>query len=71
MESLVAIGLLPVLMIGRLLRRFAGRRLAPYALLLSGIALCALNYDEQGGRLLLSSLVLGAGLVWAMTRHGY
>lgn len=70
MESLVA-ALSSVLMIGWLLRRFAGRRLAPYALLLAGVVLCVLNYDEQGSRLLLSSLVLGAGLVWAMERHGY
>lgn len=71
MESLIAVALAPVALVGMMLRSPAGRRAAPYVLLALGGVLSYLNYPEQGERLLVSSLVLAAGVMWCMKRHGY
>lgn len=47
------------------------RRLAPYALLTLGAVLCGLTYRMQGAELVASSLVLCAGIMWCLERHGY
>lgn len=71
MNPVIALALLPVFVLAMLWRRPMGRRAAPYALVALGAALCALHYTEQDVRLLVSSLVLAAGLVWTMGRHDY
>lgn len=44
---------------------------APYGLLAAGGGLCGLTYPGQGDGLLVSGLLLVAGLSWCLERHGY
>lgn len=71
MGSLIALALCPVALVGILMRHPAGRRAAPYVLLGVGALLYCWNRSEQGEQLVVSSLVLLAGIVWCMERQGY